>query len=45
MSGVWVRVAQEIGEAHSREGIVVAEGVFTELHHSSGATGLVVVVS
>lgn len=45
MSGMWVRIPQEIGEAHGREGIVVAEGVFIELHHSSGAAGLTVVVS
>lgn len=45
MSGVWIRIAQEVGEAHGREGIVVAERVFIELHHSSGAAGLILVVS
>lgn len=45
MSGVWIWIAQEVGEAHGREGIVVAEGVFIELHHNLGAVRLIVVVS
>lgn len=40
VGGVWVWITKEVGKAHGREGVTVAERVFVKLHHNRGTVVL-----